>query len=300
MTAEGWATPGESGNAQHGCRIGVDTYSYHRLLGEVRAGECLPSRRMRTWAQTLNDARAAGAEVVSVQTCFMSIPDAEHILRTQDSSRIRLAWGHPAGLQFGRSTSAEYEAGEWIRLAASLGHEQMRVVIGHHSVARDLDRQSDIRDTLPALARLAATADRAGITLAIENHTDLTAAQLLWLLEEVDHPRLQVCFDFANALRVGDDVEEAAKLLRGWISMVHVKDITPSPHDGSSGPASTALGAGVLPVGRLVDVLSGNEGVWLLVELGHLGPRDVDEDEMVRQGVAWLFDRVDRTAGRSP
>jgi len=282
------------------CLIGVDNYSYHRLLGEVRSGEVPPAKAARTWLATLAAAHGAGAKVVSLQTCFMSIAEAERSLRQLDDRHTCLAWGHPAGLEFGRLASAETDAGEWMRLARDLGHSRMRIVTGHQSVAVDADRRRDLRDAIPALARLASLAEDLSLTLAIENHTDFTAAQLRSLLEEVDSPRLSVCFDLGNAFRVGDDVQEAAELLRENIVMVHVKDLVPGPLDGPSGPASTLLGEGVLPIGPVIDSLGSIDEVWLLLELGHLGAADVDEDAMVQQGVAWLNDRLRMRIRRTP
>lgn len=282
------------------CLIGVDNYSYHRLLGEVRSGEVPPAKAARTWLATLAAAHGAGAKVVSLQTCFMSIAEAERSLRQLDDRHTCLAWGHPAGLEFGRLASAETDAGEWMRLARDLGHSRMRIVTGHQSVAVDADRRRDLRDAIPALARLAGLAEDLSLTLAIENHTDFTAAQLRSLLEAVDSPRLSVCFDLGNAFRVGDDVQEAAELLRDDIVMVHVKDLVPRPLDGPSGPASTLLGEGVLPVGPVIDALGSIDEVWLLLELGHLGAADVDEDAMVQQGVAWLNDRLRMRIRRTP
>ena len=58
--------------------------------------------------------------------------------------------------------------------------------------------------------------------LALENHGDLTADELERLVEQVGD--LRVCFDTANALRVGDDVAAAARRLAPAVEIVHLKD----------------------------------------------------------------------------
>src|SRR6266851_3065974 len=59
------------------------------------------------------------------------------------------------------------------------------------------------------------------------NHGDLRAAEVLELVERVGDDSLGVCFDPANALRVGDDPVEAAALLAPLTRMVHLKDVEP-------------------------------------------------------------------------
>ena len=78
----------------------------------------------------------------------------------------------------------------------------------------------------PVAALLREACDRArdhDLRLALENHGDLTAEQIEQLLEEVGDD-LRVCFDTANALRVGDDVASAARRLAPAIEILHLKD----------------------------------------------------------------------------
>ena len=86
-------------------------------------------------------------------------------------------------------------------------------------------------------------AESLGLVLAIENHADLTAVQLALLIACVGSDHVRVCFDTANALRVGDGVLDAARLLRPSIVMAHVKDLAADPWHATSGPI-TAPGSG--------------------------------------------------------
>ena len=80
------------------------------------------------------------------------------------------------------------------------------------------------------------------LTLALENHGDLTGEELERLLEQVADDRLRVCFDTANALRVGDDVAEAARRLSPAIAVIHVKDCADSWDDLAAGPVLRSAG----------------------------------------------------------
>jgi hypothetical protein len=49
------------------------------------------------------------------------------------------------------------------------------------------------------------------------------------------------------------------------------------------------LGEGVIAVADVVAAIAdATDDCWFLVELGHLGPGDADEDAMVVQGIGWL------------
>lgn len=272
--------------------IGVDNYSYHRLLGEVRAGECPPAGEAVQWVDTIALAAAAGASVVALETCFMDRASAIRELSSGPTIETVLSWGHPYGLEFGASPEAEEDAVAWLTTAAALGHDRMRIVIAHpHLRAPDGWRQ--VEASVAVLTRLAATASAFGLTLAIENHADVTARQLAWLIETVGSPALAVCFDIVNAIRVGDDPVEAARVLGPYTAMAHVKDVAPGQWHPRSGPASVPLGSGVVPIEAvLAELGTGGRDPWLLVELGHLGPLDVDECAVVEGDVRWLRQHV--------
>lgn len=257
-------------------QIGLDSYSYHRLLGEIRPGERDPGRRFPNGGEAVvGEARALGLDVVSLQTCFLGRPPEP--LRDVE---LVLAWGHPDGLHGGTSEAALADLLAWIDAAPAAGCRVVRAVAGPRGGRPRLEQ---------AAAALRVACDRArerGVELAVENHVDLTAVQLAELLELVGDETLGVCFDTANALRVGDDPFEAARLLEPSVRLVHLKDCESAEgREGVPGPASVPFGEGVIPLQEIVEVLGGRP---LLVELGHLGPGEVDEVRLVRDCVAWL------------
>ena len=66
-----------------------------------------------------------------------------------------------------------------------------------------------------------------GVILAMENHIDFTARELLQLIEEVGSANFGVNFDTGNALRLFEDPVEEAKLLAPYIHATHIKDLSP-------------------------------------------------------------------------
>lgn len=283
--------------------IGVDNYSFHRLLGEVRPGELRPDGPGLDWVATIDAASRLGAQVVALETCFMDRASAVARLsggpvlpggaRDPASPELMFSWGHPHGLEYGASRSAEEDATAWLVTAAALGHQRMRIVVAHPDLRPANDGWDQVRASVPALRRLAATAAAFKITLAVENHADLTARQLRWLVDEVGSPALAVCFDVGNAVRVGDDPVAAAALLAPVTAAAHVKDISAQPWHPRSGPTSAPLGAGVLPLQQvLAELTADGREPWLLVEIAHLGEAQADELALIAADLSWLRDHA--------
>jgi len=113
-------------------RVGIDSYTYHRLLGELRPGEEDPGERLPDGGPAVvAEARALGVQAVSLETCYLDSPsllDVAALREGADGLELVLSWGAPNGLEFGRSAAALDELLEWISLAPRLGCRLMRVV----------------------------------------------------------------------------------------------------------------------------------------------------------------------------
>jgi sugar phosphate isomerase/epimerase len=275
-------------------RIGIDSYSYHRLLGEIRPGETQPRRSFRPGAaDVLGHARTLGVDGVSLETCFLDPPDeldAAALRADAGSLEVVLAWGHRHGLEFGADATALADLVGWLELAPLVGCDLVRCVVASPAFRGAAPVAEQIARSVRPLSAAATRARELGLALALENHGDLRAAELLELVERVDDEALVVCFDTANALRVGDDAVEAVRLLAPLTRMVHLKDVEPLERadDAVAGPSSVPYGQGVVPVADVLDALrsAGFDGL-VCVELGQL-PSDGDELALVEQGVAWL------------
>jgi sugar phosphate isomerase/epimerase len=272
--------------------VGVDNYSFHRRLGEVRPGEQGTGEPIWPWNRTISAAADAGADAVALETCFMTAAQCRAVLPEVSGIACMLSWGHPYGLEYGQSAAALEDALEWLALAAELGHRRMRITIAHPHL-REGDGWSQARGSVAAVARLAEAAAARDVRLGIENHADVTADQLAWILAEVDSPALGVCLDTANAVRVGDDPLRAAEALASHVIAAHVKDLASDPWHPRSGPRSVPLGTGVLPIPAVLDVLHQSvQHIWYLVELAQLGDGPVDEQAWIARDIAWLREQL--------
>jgi 3-oxoisoapionate decarboxylase len=273
-------------------RIGVDSYSYHRLLGEVRPGEDDPGERFAAGSlDVVREAGALGVDAVALETCFLPSPselDVNAYRAVAGSLELVLSWGHHGGLEYGTRPQALAELHAWIALAPLLGARIVRLEVASPWVDRPLKWREP---TASALAEASTAARAAGVALALENHADLRTKEIAELLADVADQTLGVCLDTANALRVGDDPVAAAELLGDHTIMCHLKDVAAidAGVDPRTGPRSVPYGAGVISISGVLEALENRAFDGLLcVELGHLGPGAVDERELVAQGVGWL------------
>jgi sugar phosphate isomerase/epimerase len=277
-------------------RIGLDSYSYHRLLGELRRGEEDPGNRLPNGGPAVvAEARKLGVDGVSLETCFLDPPgrlDLDALRTAGGPIELVLSWGAPNGLELGANEAALGDLLEWIDAAAALGCRTMRIVVAGPALRARV--AAELPNTVAPLRVAAARAGLVGLDLALENHGDLTAVEISQLLARVDEPALRVCFDTGNAMRVGDDPVEAARLLSPAVRMVHLKDCEPldGVSDPVAGPRSLPYGTGVIAIETVLDLLerAGFEDL-VCVELAQLGP-GVDERELVADSVRWLRERA--------
>jgi sugar phosphate isomerase/epimerase len=274
-------------------RFGLDSYAYHRYLGELRPGEVRPAER---WSDPIADpadaARRLGLGAVSLQTCFAGRAADVAIERLRAAGRqleVVPAWGAPEGLRYGADDDALADLLDWIGLAAASGCTLLRIVLGGPRL-RGQPFPERLARALEPLARAGDAARTAGVRLAIENHGEIRADELTRILERSGDAGLGVCFDTANALRVGDHVVEAAQLLAPRVAMVHLKDVEPVARErhAQTGPCSVPYGTGVIPLDATLDALAagGFDGPVFL-ELGQIAPGD-DEHALIDSGLAWL------------
>ena len=239
----------------------------------------------------LAEARRVDADVLTLQTSLLGVSagEARPRLAGTGAPELVLAWGAPAGLRYGRDPAALADLTAWIGVAAALECTLVRVVLGS-PLTRPVDPPPGFfAESARALAAVAQVAATAGIGLAVENHGDITTTQLLGVLDACGAANVGVCFDSANALRVGEDAVAAARAVAARTLMLHL-DVEPFDPAALSvaGPASVPYGAGIVPVAALLDVFAaaGFAGP-VLVELGQIGP-GTDERALVADCLGWL------------
>jgi len=277
-------------------KVGIDSYCYHRFLGEVYPHQNAPAKQM-TMEDFIKRAKELDVDGVSLESCFFPRFDASYLsevkgmLDEYNFDRV-YAWGHPDGLEGGKNEAAYDEMVDHIEYANAIGAKVMRVV-GSSLMFRFEDHGPQIEKLSRMFTNAMKVADNYGIKLADENHIDYNADEMLELIHNVNHPNFGINFDTGNFMRVLDDpIQGMEKLARHTFS-THVKDLKINAQAAVNDWyffSCTPVGDGIVDNQRLAQLLkdADYEG-FLAMEIDTLHPDyNDDEDDAVAKSVAEL------------
>lgn len=257
-------------------KIGIDSYCYHRFFGEVYPDQQPPAKKW-TMQDFLKRAKELDVDGVSLESCFFPTQDLGWLknLKAQldDYGFDRVyAWGHPDGLERGMNHAAYKEMVESVPRAKAIGADVMRVV-GSSLMFRHEPHGPQIQALVAMFKEAIKVAKDYDIKMAVENHIDFTADEIMQLLEGVGSEYLGLNFDTGNFLRLLDDPIKGMEKLAPYVYATHVKDLMP---DKNASPldwfffAGVPVGRGLINNQRLAELLhkAGFKG-FLAVEIDH-------------------------------
>lgn len=276
-------------------KIGIDSYCYHRYFGDWYPDlQTDPGRRMTVW-DFLDRARAHGAQGVSLESCYMPEPTDEFIDRLREKlAEYRLeavwAWGHPNGFGSGDKPEAVENLVQHLGIARRLGARVMRICGGGRRT-RPASWTEHKAKLVPLLQSVLAPAERNGVVMAIENHLDMLADEMLELITAIDSPWLGVCLDSGNNLRLFEDPLVVAAKLAPYARATHLKSLTAWRGDPKTFQfwPSVPLDHGAVDIAEVVRLLQAANYTGLLaVEVDYLHPAYGDEDTAVARSFDYL------------
>ena len=277
-------------------KVGIDSYCFHRLFGEVYPDTPQPDQNM-TMEDFLDFAHELGVDGVSLESCFFPsmdkawFADLKAKLDGYGFDRV-YAWGHPDGLEAGKNRAALDDMIAQIPNAKAIGADVMRVV-GSSLMFRKEPHRPQLEILASWFKQAVKVAEDNDVKLAVENHIDYTADECLWLIEEVNSPSFGLNFDTGNFLRLLDDPIKGMQKLANHVFATHIKDLKPRkgvPVDEWFFFSSTPVGDGLVDNQMLAQLLKdANYAGFLAVETDHLHPDyHYDERAAVRQSIAKL------------
>jgi sugar phosphate isomerase/epimerase len=289
-------------------KIGIDSYCYHRFFGEVYEQQTTPQRRM-TLEDFLRRANELEVDGVSLESCFIRSLETDYLRVVRDQmdayglERV-FAWGHPDGLEGGTSRSAFREMIRCFEAAQTIGASVMRVV-GSSLRVRHNPHGPQIKHLIGMFREAVKVAEEYGVRMAVENHIDFTADEMLRLIHEVGSPFLGINFDTGNFLRLLDDPIKGMAKLAPYVYATHIKDVKIQPRVAADDwffMSCTPVGEGIVDNGKLVQQLAdANYKGLLSVEIDFLHPDyDNDEDQAVAQSVVELKRLATSVTGSKP
>ncbi len=79
----------------------------------------------------------------------------------------------------------------------------------------------DVYDEVMAVLPLL---EKTGIKLALENHTETFSDEIIWLIEQINHPLVGACVDTVNSMGVLENPEDAVEKLAPYAFSNHFCD----------------------------------------------------------------------------
>jgi sugar phosphate isomerase/epimerase len=168
-----------------------------------------------------------------------------------------------------------------ITLGSQLDVSTIRTLVGGAKLGGDRRPlagrwQPFLREVQEKLRTAAAFAEQAGITIAVENHQDLTSEELIWLCESIGSPAISITFDTGNPLATAEEPVDFAKRTAPYIRNVHLKDYWIYLSEEGYRLVRCPLGQGVIDFPALFHILMNqNQPITMSIELAALEARHI-------------------------
>lgn len=156
------------------------------------------------------------------------------------------------------------------------------------------ERIREFKENLPLI-------EKYGIKIALENHCDLFADEVIWIVEQLHHPLIGACLDTMNSLVVGEGVEECVRKLAPYAYCVHFCDIKIVVDPNGTHSIGTAVGQGDNDCVKIMQELRANapealDTIVFEVELPLSGysieeGREI-ELQAARESIAYMRDKL--------
>ena len=274
-------------------KIGIDSYCYHRLFGEVYDMQEKPEK-LKTVDEILDLAKKLDVDGVSLETCFL--PSLEDGYLKELGAKLKemqfdtvFAWGHPNGLERGLNPEAFEEVKRLIPKTKLIGTDVMRIT-GSAFDWRHENHRDHIARLVPMYREIAKIAEDSGVKVAVENHIDFTSDEMLEMIQAVEYPNFVVNFDTGNFLRLLDDPIKGMEKLAPYVFSTHIKDLVMHPTarpDDWYYFCGVPVGMGLVDNMKLAEILSKhNYQGFLAVEIDAPAPEWLNmEDEAIAVSV---------------
>lgn len=242
-------------------KIGIDSYCFHRFFGEVYDFQEEP-KELATVDDFLDFAKSYEVDGVSLETCFLPSLDAGYLRELGAKTKeygfdTVFAWGHPNGLERGLSPEAFEDMKAMIPMTRELGTDVMRVCASAYDWRKE-DHAEQIARLVPMFKEAVKIAEEYDVKMAVENHIDYTADEMIEMIEAVDSPNFGINFDTGNFLRLLDDPVKGMEKLAPYTFSTHIKDlrlnteVSPADWTFFSG---VPVGFGIIDNDKLAELL---------------------------------------------
>ena len=213
-------------------KLGLHTYTLHLWgLGQNWGIQADPRPKVMTLLELMDKAAEWGLDGLHITGCDLETKDDDRlnqVRKAAESRQLYLEYNFSRDEEFDPRLTDTLEEG--ITIARKIGADlakfsldirRPRPLYGscfHPKVMRQLcDIYDEILTVLPLL-------EETGIRLALENHTETFADEVIWLIKQVNHPLVGACVDTVNSMGVLENPETAVKKLAPYAFSNHFCD----------------------------------------------------------------------------
>jgi len=214
-------------------QLGMHTYSlYHHGVAEDWAGFQLPwPKQMDIW-QLMDYMVELGLEGLHLDDKAFDSLDETHFSKVREYAAERnLYLEYNFALPSKKyDSSVQHEIEEGISIAKAIGADVAKIGMNlsrpqpvaaskfHPEVMQQLEA------VVNRLQHAAPMAEDSGVKLAVENHTDAFSEEVIWVLDQVNHPWIGACIDTVNGLHVTENPIAAVENLAPRAFTNHFRD----------------------------------------------------------------------------
>jgi len=143
-----------------------------------------------------------------------------------------------------------------VRVAHVMGSPVVRTFVGKPRPTSAEAMHESLSAIAGDITQVTPVCERYGISLALQNHQDLTTDELLTLLDLTDSEWVGICFDTGNPLALLEDPLDSAMAFGPLIRSVHLKDYQMAARADGFALVGCALGEGVVELRGILDCLA--------------------------------------------
>lgn len=213
-------------------KLGLHTYTLHLWgLGQNWGIIAEPRPKELNLMQLMDKAVEWGLDGLHITGCDLECKDKRRLADVRAA-----AADHGLYLEYNFSLNEEFDPRltdtieDGIQIAAALGAEVAKLSLDirrprplygscfHPVVMRQLcDDYDRVKAAIPLI-------EKTGVKLALENHTETYADEILWLIDQVFHPMVGACVDTVNSMAVLEDPVSAVEKLAPYAFVNHFCD----------------------------------------------------------------------------